>query len=236
VLLTNAGTIPSKVVADPSAGPLHFRLMDVVEPAAPEGLPLIPFFRLHDARYQMYWETTTREGLAVRQEQLAAAERARAAREAATIDWVAPGEQQPEVEHAYQGDDTESGLHNGRHWRHGRQFQYTLNARGEKAAILAVTYSGSDSGRQFDILANNTLVATQDLVGEKIGDFVEKRYALPGAVLASAPGGRVTIRFVAKKVLAGGVFDVRLLRPEAEPPSMPVATPSAASLSPHSEK
>lgn len=235
-LLTNAGTIPSKVVADPSAGPLHFRLVDVVEPAAPEGLPLIPFFRLHDARYQMYWETTTREGLAVRKEQLAAAERARAAREAATIDWVAPGEQQPEVEHAYQGEDTESGLHNGRHWRHGRQFQYTLNARGEPAAILAVTYSGSDSGRQFDILANGTLVATQDLVGEKIGDFVEKRYALPAGVLASAPDGRVTIRFVAKKVLAGGVFDVRLLRPDGMQPAVPVAAPSTSPLSPRPQE
>jgi hypothetical protein len=175
-------------------------------------LALIPFFRLHDARYQMYWETTTREGLAARKEQLAATERVRVAREAATLDWVASGEQQPEVEHAFQGDETESGLYNGRHWRHGRQIQYTLNARGAKSVILSVTYSGSDSGRQFDIFANGTLVATQELVGEKIGEFVEKLYEIPPTVVASASDGRVTIRFVARKVLAGGVFDVRLLR------------------------
>ena len=215
VLLAGARVIPTKVVTDPAAGPLHFRLVDVVEPPAKDGLPLIPFFRLHDARYQMYWESTTRAGLAARQEQLAAAERARAAREAATLDSVAPGEQQPEVEHAYQGEETESGLHNGRHWRHGRQFQYTLDARGEKAVTLSVTYSGSDAGRQFDILANGTLIATQELVGEKIGEFVEKRYEIPSAVVASAPDGRVTIRFVARKGLAGGVFDVRLLRRDA---------------------
>ena len=214
VLLADAGTIPSKVVADPAAGPLHFRLVDVVEPASSDGLPLVPFFRLHDARYQMYWEVTTRAGLADRRERLAAAERARAAREAATLDWVAPGEQQPEVEHAYQGEDTESGIHNGRHWRHGRQIQYTLDARGEKAAVLSVTYSGNDAGRSFDIFANGTLIATQDLVAEKPGEFVEKLYAIPAAVLASAADGRVTIKFVAKVQLAGGVFDVRLLRPE----------------------
>jgi len=212
VLLTTPETIPSKVVADPTAGPLHFRLVDIVEPAAKDGLALIPFFRLHDARYQMYWETTTREGIAARQQQLAATEKARAAREAATLDSVAPGEQQPEVEHGYQGEGTESGLYNGRHWRHGRQFQYTFNARGEKAVTLSVTYSGSDAGREFDILANGTVIATQVLRGEKIGEFVEKRYELPATILAAAPDSRVTIKFVVKKLLAGGVFDVRLLR------------------------
>ena len=213
VLLTTADNIASKVVADRAAGPLHFKLVGVLEPLAPDGLPLMPFFRLHDSRYQMYWEVTTREILASRKEQLAAAERARAEREAATIDSVTPGEQQPEVEHAFQGSDTESGLYNSRHWRHGRDFQYTFNLRGEKNVILSVTYSGSDAGRQFDILANATVIATQELVGEKFGEFVEKRYEMPAAVVASAPDGRVTIRFVAKKVLAGGVFDVRLLRP-----------------------
>jgi DUF1680 family protein len=215
VVLADAKAIPAKVVADPAAGPLHFRLVDIVEPAAPTGLDLIPFFRLHDARYQMYWETTSREGLAARQVALAAAERARAAREAATLDQVTPGEQQPETEHAFQGEATETGIHNGRHWRHGREFQYTLNTRGEKHVTLAVTYSGNDSGRQFDIFANGTLIATQELVGEKLGEFVEKQYPLPGAVLAAARDGRVTIRFVARKVLAGGVFDIRLLRPLA---------------------
>ncbi len=66
VLLTNAATIPSKVVPDKAGGALHFRLVDVVEPAAPDGLSLIPFFRLHDSRYQMYWEATTREKIAAR--------------------------------------------------------------------------------------------------------------------------------------------------------------------------
>jgi hypothetical protein len=34
-------------------------------------------------------------------------------------------------------------------------------------------------------------------------------------VLAAAKDGRVTIKFVAKVWLAGGVFDVRLMRPDA---------------------
>ena len=217
VLLTPAATIPAKVVADPAAGSLHFRLVDVVAPATPAGLDLIPFFRLHDARYQMYWETTTREELAARQEKLAADEQARAARETATLDWVAPGEQQPETEHAYQGDGTETGLRNGRHWRQGKWFQYTLNVRGEKAVVLSITYSGDDADRSFNLLANDTLLATQELVAEKRGEFVEKSYAIPAAVLASAPEGRIIVKFVARKGPAGGVYDVRLLRLSPRP-------------------
>ena len=60
-----------------------------------------------------------RRRIAARREKLAAEERARAAREAATLDWVAVGEQQPEVEHDFKGEGTETGIHNGRRWRHG---------------------------------------------------------------------------------------------------------------------
>lgn len=224
VLLTDAKAIPSHVVADRDAGPMHFRLVGPIESRAKDGLTLIPFFRLHDARYQMYWETTTRDGLAERRVRLAAAERARAAREAATLDQLTPGEQQPEVEHDFRGEDTESGLFNGRRWRHGRDFQYTLNPRGENSVVLSVTYSGNDSGREFDILANGTVIATQALVAEAPGEFIEKQYEIPASVIAASPDGRVTIRFVAKKVLAGGVFDVRLLRAD-------VRAPTAASAS-----
>ena len=96
-----------------------------------------------------------------------------------------------------------------------------MATRGAPAVELAVTYSGSDSGRQFEILANGTVIATQDLVGEKAGEFIEKRYPIPATVLAAATDGRLTIRFVAKKVLAGGVFDVRLLRAGGVPVTAP---------------
>jgi len=55
-LLATEEEVISHVVPDRSAGSLHFRIMNVIEPAEPEGLPLVPFFRLHERRYQMYWE------------------------------------------------------------------------------------------------------------------------------------------------------------------------------------
>jgi hypothetical protein len=215
VLLAAEKDLPAHVVEDRSAGPLHFRIRDIIEPAEPGGLPLVPFFRLHERRYQMYWELTTPETLALRKEKLAAQERARQAWEAATIDWVAIGLQQPEVEHDLQGSRMETGIHNGRRWRHGSWIQYTLDSQGAREVILSVTYSGDDRGREFDILVNGQRIATQRLTGEKPNHFVEKRYSIPSEILQSAENGRLTIRFAASRGLAGGLYDVRLLRPGA---------------------
>jgi hypothetical protein len=212
-LLTTEQELPGHVVPDPSAGPLNFRIMDVIEPAEPRGLPLVPFFRLHERRYQMYWELTTPEQIEVRKEKLAVEERAHAAREAATIDSIAVGEQQPEVEHDLKGEGMASGIHNGRRWRHGAWIQYSLDPRGAKEAILAVTYSGDDRGREFDISVNDTAIATQQLTGEKPNHFIEKRYPIPSEILQAAVNGSLTVRFTAKRWLAGGLYDVRLLKP-----------------------
>jgi uncharacterized protein len=215
VLLAGAGDVLQHVKPDAAAGPMHFRLADVIEPATANGLPLIPFFRLHDARYQMYWQLTTKAELAAKRERLAAEERAKARREANTLDRVAPGEQQPEVEHDFTGEKSDSGMRNGQRWRRGEWFQYTLATRGEPAVELAVTYSGSESDRTFDVLANGELLGTETLNNSRPGQLFEKRYALPASLLSNATNGRVTIKFSAKPgAKTGGVYDVRLMKPE----------------------
>jgi uncharacterized protein len=216
VLLASAGDLPRHIKPDTAAGPMHFRLADVIEPSVSDGLPLIPFFRLHDQRYQMYWQLTTKEDLAAKRERLAAEERAKALREANTLDRVAPGEQQPEVEHDYLGQNCDSGLRNGRRWRRGEWFQYTLNSRGEKAVELAVTYWGGESSGAFDILVNGDRLATETFDNPKPGQYFENRYSIPEKVLDGAANGRVTVKFSARQGSSvGGVYDVRLMKPDS---------------------
>jgi hypothetical protein len=213
VLLASANDVPQHVKPDPAGGKFCFRLTEVVEPPVDDGLPLIPFFRLHNARYQMYWQLTTKEQLAARKERLAAEERAMALREANTLDRVAAGEQQPEVEHDFAGENTDTGQRNGRRWRRGEWFQYALSARGEKAVELVVTYWGGDAGRAFDILANGVLLATETLSGSRPGQHIEKQYPIPANALAAAGGERITIRFAARRGSgAGPVYEVRLMK------------------------
>ena len=216
VLLASASDLPQHVQTDTAAGPLHFRLADVVEPFAPDGLPLSPFFRLHGQRYQMYWQLTTKEELAARRERLAVEERAKAVREANTLDRVAVGEQQPEVEHDFAGQDTDTGQHNGRRWRRGGWFQYTLSTQSEKSVELAVTYWGGDAALTFEVLANAELLATETLSNTRPGEYFEKRYAIPAKALSDATNGRITIKFSAKQGSGGGrVYDVRLMKPDS---------------------
>jgi hypothetical protein len=216
VLLASASDLPQHVQTDTAAGPLHFRLADVVEPFAPDGLPLSPFFRLHGQRYQMYWQLTTKEELAARRERLAVEERAKAVREANTLDRVAVGEQQPEVEHDFAGQDTDTGQHNGRRWRRGGWFQYTLSTQSEKSVELAVTYWGGEAALTFEVLANAELLATETLSNTRPGEYFEKRYAIPAKALSDATNGRITIKFSAKQGSGGGrVYDVRLMKPDS---------------------
>jgi len=215
VLLASAADLPQHVKADPAAGPMHFRLADIVEPPAPNGLPLIPFFRLHDERYQMYWQLTTKEKIAAKHELLAAEEHAKALREANTLDRVAPGEQQPEVEHDFVSQNSDSALRNGQRWRRGEWFQYSLSPRGEKSVELAVTYWGGDVGRGYDILANGELLATEIVDNSKPNQYFEKRYALPAKILDGTTNGRVTIKFSAKSGSGADIYDVRLMKPDS---------------------
>lgn len=213
VLVGTPADVAAHVESNPQGGPLSFTIKNLATPARENGIPLLPFFRLHDSRYQMYFEVLTQDGLAQRQEKLAAAERLKLARDAATIDSVAVGEQQPETDHEFTGEGVETGIFNDRRWRHGRWFQYTLNAKSEKQPELSVTYSGGDRGRRFDVFVNGSLIAKEELKGEQPGEFVEKRYSIPADVLAAA-NGRLVVKFVGIESLAGGIFDLRLLRPD----------------------
>ncbi len=111
---------------------------------------------------------------------------------------------------------------------HGQSFQYTLNPKGEKSVDLVVTYWGGDTGRTFDVFANDTLLATEELKAQRPGEFFEKRYSIPVEVLAAAKDGQVKIKFVAKVWLAGGVYDVRLMR------TLVPTTPSLRQIAPDS--
>ncbi|QDU55111.1 Non-reducing end beta-L-arabinofuranosidase [Aeoliella mucimassa] len=217
VLLTTEEDLPSHVVPQSGEGPMHFELTDVVQPPVGDGVSLVPFFRLHEQRYQMYWELTTQEQMQARKQRFAAEQRAREALERATLDRVAIGEQQPEVEHQFAGSETESGSHQGRRWRHGKWFEYTLNTRGESKATLMVTYWGGDNGRSFDILVNGEKLASETLTASHPTEFFTQKYPIAPQTLTQAADGNLTIRFEATRGVAGGVYDLRLLNPSELP-------------------
>ncbi|MYN06238.1 glycoside hydrolase family 127 protein [Pseudoduganella aquatica] len=192
--------------------PLTFRAPGLVQGPGAESTRFIPFFRLHDSRYMMYWQQTTPANLAVMRAANARAESERLALDAITVDQVAPGEQQPESDHFFKGEGADAGINKGRHWRHAKAwFSYELNDKEGAAKTLRLSFSRADAGRKFDIVVNGELLETVILGRDAADEIYTRDFAIP----AGHPGQprKLTVKFVAHPgSMAGGLYGLRLLR------------------------
>lgn len=195
--------------------PLTFTAPGLIQGAkGTENLQLIPFFRLHDSRYMVYWPRSTPAQQSLLRVELARAEETRLALDAITIDQVAPGEQQPESDHGFQGEGVETGLAASGRWRHARQwFSYELSDPHAQARTLRLSFAKGDAGRRFDLVVNGQRIAEIELERPDAPDEIYTRdFALP-AELVSAAGGKLVVKFIAKPdSIAGGLYGLRLLR------------------------
>ena len=194
--------------------PLEFSIAEVVRPDRYADLRLVPFYRVHDGRYMLYWRRFSPEKYATILAEMQAAEEAKIALDRATVDRVAPGEQQPETEHNFRGENTSTGIWQDRRFRHADGwFSYDLRPGNHRKLVLRVTYFGSDR-RHFDILVNDRLLKEVNLQAPKPDQFIDVDYPIPAAMLQTADG-MLTIKFAAKpNSMAGGIYGVRLLDQE----------------------
>ncbi len=191
-------------------GPLlKFRAPDLIGNTT-SPLELVPYFRVHESRYMIYWQKVTPKELIAIKQARAAEEKARIALEARTVDYVTPGEQQPEAEHGYRGAQSESGVHRGRHYRHAKGwFRYELRNPDQRATKLRLTFNGEDTDRVFEVLLNGELLAKITLNASAGPVFFDKDYEVPDKARKSEI---LEVKFVAAKgSVAGGIFGVRLL-------------------------
>jgi DUF1680 family protein len=186
---------------------------ELIYPANARSLELIPFFRLHDARYVIYWRQLSPEKLQAEQQRIAEEEAAKQQLDAITLDMVIAGEQQPESDHFIESDNSATGTFNDRHWRDAKGwFSYKLSDKEKKAVRLQVTYAGRDKDRKFSILVNDQLVKEVELTGNSDNTFYTVDYPLPPALVQQS-NGTLTVKFrAAAGSVAGGVYEVRLLK------------------------
>lgn len=197
----------------PVAGkPLTFSASGLINGQNMQQLELIPFFRLHESRYTIYWPYTTAADVEKARAKAAADEILRIALQANTIDQIAPGEQQPEADHFYKGEQSETGIYNARRWRHTRAwFSYELNDKNREAKILQITYAGIDAGRSFQIHLNDVVIAKVNSAASA-QEFFTVDYKIP-VELVKKSQGKYTVKFIAQPgSVAGGIYGVRLLR------------------------
>jgi len=195
--------------------PLTFKAADIIRPVQARDVELVPFFRVHDSRYMIYWRAVAPDEYSRVTARMEAEEKVRMALEARTLDRVTPGAQQPEIDHNVRGEGSTIGASNGRTWRDTTGwFSYDLRAAAARGSLeLLVTYSAGERGPQFDIAVNDHAIASVALDGRHPDRFSDLSYMIPAEVVAAASSGVFTIKFAAKPGShAGPVYDVRLLR------------------------
>lgn len=174
------------------------------------GLTFAPLYATHHQRYAVYIPVMNAAQFAARQARREAEQRAVRELAARTVDEVVFGEQQPEQDHGVESDRSRTGRVNDRPWRDatdGGFFAARLRVRPNVDQSLRVTYWGSDDRREFDILLDGHLLATQSLGAAHPEAFFDVDYPL-----TATDKDEVRVEFRPKpKSIAGGVFGCRVV-------------------------
>ena len=211
MFLTENGANLLNEITPVEGKPLHFAAPDLFYPESYSDLVLQPFYKIHEKRYSIYFKKETTEGLAEKQRKLEEQQKAEAYLRKITLDFVAPGEQQPESDHGMLSENSNSGLNQNKHWRDAKGwFSYDLRNKKTKAKTLRLTFFGKDTDREFKILVNGKVIAQPKLTGTRGNDFFEVDYAIPREL--SANKEILTVRFEAEEgSTTAGIYGVRLL-------------------------
>lgn len=177
---------------------------------------LEPFYKIHDARYQMYWMTLSESKYKGRLDSLAIIERENLELQKRTVDFVAPGEQQPEADHFIQQKNSNTGNSFDEFWRDANQngyFSYQLTTNGETNLSLMLRYLDNESGnRKFDIYIDDQKLVTVDHQNQSAKQgFYQENYTIPEALLKGKNTIRVKFQTIEGKH-AGPIYYLRLLR------------------------
>jgi len=182
-------------------------------------IPLVfePFYKIHDSRYQMYWMALNNTQYQGRVDSIAKVEKENIELQKITVDFVAPGEQQPEADHFIQQKFSSTGNSFDEFWRDAKNegfFSYQLSTQNETNLALMVRYFGGESGnRKFDIYIDDEKLTTVDNTRKWTQQqFQTERYAIPESMVKGKSKIRVKFQALAGNT-AGPIYYLRLLRP-----------------------
>ena len=208
MLIGNPETISQSLHKEDSDR-LAFSYDGKVYPASGKVMKLMPFFRLHNSRYAVYFHQASEEEFQTLREEMAIAEKKANELASQTVDLIFPGEQQPESDHGIQYDKAETGTHKDRHFRRAKGwFSYNLKVK-EEASRIMITIQKGDRNKTA-ILFNGEKLTTSPIIGEADKDgFITVCYSLPQKIGA----GTYPIHFSPDGTeWTSAIYEVRLLK------------------------
>lgn len=193
--------------------PLHYSLE--VKMINPIKVTLEPFAKIHDARYMMYWLALTNQEYKAYIDSLSNIEKEKIAIEKRTVDFVSPGEQQPETDHVMHQENSRSGNANGEFFREAGSngyFSYELKTNSQSNLSLIVKYWGAEwGGRKFDIYIDKEKLLTENNTGRwNQSKFQYITYEIPNSMIQGKSS--ISVKFSALPGnTAGAVYHIRLV-------------------------
>jgi hypothetical protein len=198
-LLNNTVPVPGQ--------PLTFQTQGLGEP---RDITLLPFYQIQHQRYSVYWSLESSAAW----QQFA---NSNAVANARIIDQVNIGDPVSEAAHDLVAVNSTSGNFNGLNWRDanedlsssGGSFSYVMAVQPNVPVSAECTFWGSDSGsREFNILANGTVIGTETLTNDMPGEFFTVDYPIPANLTSGQTN--VTIGFQSyPNEIAGGLFGLQ---------------------------
>ena len=178
-------------------------------------IELKPFYRIHDARYMMYWMVLSESDYETYIDSVAREEVKMLELQERTIDYVGTGEQQPEADHAMETEKSGTGNNLNQFYRDARNggyFSYRMKTDDEKNLALMVRYWGYEWGnRQFDIYIDDKKLISENNTGKwNQSKFQDVVYKIPDSMVNGKKSVRVKFQ-AHERSTAGGVYYIRLL-------------------------
>lgn len=179
IIVSNPDDITS-LITPVNDKPLTFHLSGLYPDNYSQGLELIPFFRLHESRYIIYWPQATADEVKDIQKQIEAEEQERIKLDAITLDKVVCGEQQPESDHFIKSDNSYTGFVEDIHWREAKGwFSYQLKNTDKNSKYLYLKYFDRDRDRNFQIFVNDQKIAEVNMNGGEADNLFTVTYLIP---------------------------------------------------------
>ncbi|UCH13177.1 MAG: glycoside hydrolase family 127 protein [Bacteroidales bacterium] len=180
----------------------------------PGDVELRPFYTFYDRRYSIFWDLFTEEDWKSREANYKAQLKRKKELETLTVDFVQPGEMQPERDHNFKGERTYARSFKERRNREARSgwFSFDMTILPDKPVNLVVEYWGGFPGsKTFDILVNGEVIATENISNKKDGEFILIQYDIPENITRGK--NKVTVKFESHPGnMAGPVFGVRMIK------------------------
>lgn len=193
--------------------PLTFRLNSLYSEIYSNGLELVPFYKIHESRYIIYFPQATELEVKALQEKMEIEEAEKLKLNNRTVDKVVCGEQQPESDHFVQSKNSETGFTDDIHWREAKDggwFSYDLKNIGGNAKELYLKYFNRNRERKTEIYINDQKIADLEVGHGNNEEILTTVFILPESELAKE---KLIVKFVTKsEFMIPRIAEVRIIK------------------------